>query len=851
MLKRLSHLVSFLGYFLLGMSLMGFESIASSMETMTARTLGDGGAWGSGPATVDAASKAEEGFAYKDKITEDERARWTSARSMNQESDTEIEGAIAREKPKNDVYQHLKETNDSGSSKARPRYRDVHKESSWSSPEMIGVMENPEEVFSKAFTDCTRAPVYKTSFEKTHHPCKEGRPLTHHRCTKYLKAKDYQKKKEYLNTTITVIGINDDNGNVSYPRWVKTGHGVHFDSTWWMLITRSVARPPEFIRFPGDEDPPDFLPSGTYYAQRFMGHQTRYIIQHNNKYYKREADCDAFGRVETKPWIEITQEEFVEPEGGVLEDTWVSDCEELEQKTKEGLCAVDSGYPRCTSDRETHHFDGKGLRRECWQKEYRYACSGEMINTCSPLREQGCHQISSKCTERRGPECVSYDIEMECLKTVKEPTGETHLVCGGAPFCMDGACHREDYDPNKDLMEVMTKLKVLSKTAEHMTGDKDSLRIFTGGRLQCKKDMMSFRDCCGTGGWGVGMNLAGCGGEEQTLAKKRSKGLCVEVGTYCAHKDKITKICLTKKTSFCCFPSKLLRLIQEQGRAQLSIGWGDPEHTDCRGLTADELSRVDFSRLNLQEIEADLVGDLDVEKVDESLRERLGQIQEGLGGSAASSFTPSLMGEGAVYPIVDREEEGDASVETHSVETLRVETPRVPTSGVSAPVAEPLSASPSKKRSYTGKLTVKEPIQRDLSLQVSDYAGSLPLLARDEPAMFEMLKWDPGTALSVFSVGELEENGISVPFKYFIDHVDEGKTLPSERIPRIKRYVEGGKLHFMPREAPALFQMVKEAPVAALKEGFSVEDLISNGIKVPDLLMDRYRESHMKEEADA
>ena len=49
-----------------------------------------------------------------------------------------------------------------------------------------------------------------------------------------------------------------------------------------------------------------------------------------------------------------------------------------------------------------------------------------------------------------------------------------------------------------------------------------------------------------------------------------------------------------KKTSFCCFGSKLAKIVHEQGRAQISIGWGDAEHPDCRPLTVKELQKIEI-----------------------------------------------------------------------------------------------------------------------------------------------------------------------------------------------------------------------------------------------------------------
>ncbi|NBX70233.1 MAG: hypothetical protein EBR01_14930 [Proteobacteria bacterium] len=42
---------------------------------------------------------------------------------------------------------------------------------------------------------------------------------------------------------------------------------------------------------------------------------------------------------------------------------------------------------------------------------------------------------------------------------------------------------------------------------------------------------------------------------------------------------------LVKLSRRCRFGTKLARLINSQGRAQLGLGWGDVEGPDCRGLT--------------------------------------------------------------------------------------------------------------------------------------------------------------------------------------------------------------------------------------------------------------------------
>ena len=139
---------------------------------------------------------------------------------------------------------------------------------------------------------------------------------------------------------------------------------------------------------------------------------------------------------------------------------------------------------------------------------------------------------------------------------------------------------------------------------------------------------MTFKDCCKLSGWGKNLGLVGCNAEEKQLAENRQKGLCVEVGTYCAERIPITGICLRKKTNFCCFQSKLTKALQQQGRGQLGMDFGTPECPDCRGLTVDELSRIDFSKLDLTEAFSDLQPKLkDPAAINDKLQQKLKKIQ--------------------------------------------------------------------------------------------------------------------------------------------------------------------------------------------------------------------------------
>ncbi|MBF0372151.1 MAG: conjugal transfer mating pair stabilization protein TraN [Alphaproteobacteria bacterium] len=90
-----------------------------------------------------------------------------------------------------------------------------------------------------------------------------------------------------------------------------------------------------------------------------------------------------------------------------------------------------------------------------------------------------------------------------------------------------------------------------------------------------------------------------CEQKEFELQIAKQLRSCHFVGTYCA--SQAVGACVEQRESHCCFSSPLSRILQEQVRPQLSLSWGSPKNPDCRGLTPDEMSRVDWNQVDLGE----------------------------------------------------------------------------------------------------------------------------------------------------------------------------------------------------------------------------------------------------------
>lgn len=101
-------------------------------------------------------------------------------------------------------------------------------------------------------------------------------------------------------------------------------------------------------------------------------------------------------------------------------------------------------------------------------------------------------------------------------------------------------------------------------------------------------------------------DLMSCTQDEQMLGLKRGQNLCHFVGPYCSNKVPILG-CLETTQTYCCFNSRLGKLIQEQGRAQIGKSWGSGESPNCSGYTADELAQLDFSQMDMSEFVAEVM----------------------------------------------------------------------------------------------------------------------------------------------------------------------------------------------------------------------------------------------------
>ncbi|MDD3580105.1 MAG: conjugal transfer protein TraN [Desulfobacca sp.] len=90
-----------------------------------------------------------------------------------------------------------------------------------------------------------------------------------------------------------------------------------------------------------------------------------------------------------------------------------------------------------------------------------------------------------------------------------------------------------------------------------------------------------------------------CEQEEFELGAKKQLKVCHYVGSYCAME--VLGMCIEKRESYCCYNSPLGRIMQEQIRGQLGLGWGETDDPDCDGLLISQLEEVNWDQVDLSE----------------------------------------------------------------------------------------------------------------------------------------------------------------------------------------------------------------------------------------------------------
>lgn len=297
--------------------------------------------------------------------------------------------------------------------------------------------------------------------------------------------------------------------------------------------------------------------------------------------------------------------------GGTLRGTTTQSS--ISATRDESQCAPLASDPDCVqnaetctdSDPVTRIINGIAVTQPCWAWARNYTCrSFAAAEDCQNLSQTpGCNLVREDCLA--GEPCKTWERVYDC-PVPDQPQSGNQFICDGDVYCIDGSCETIEREANDEFKDAVVALNGMNQARREF--DPATLTLFKGERSTCSSKVFGVLNCCKGKGFplipGISLLVAlGCNTQELLLHERDAQGLCAYVGTYCS--DSFLGVCLTKKKVYCCFESKLSRILQEQGRQQLPKPWGKPKTETCAGFTVDEFSRLDLSQMDFSEVYAE------------------------------------------------------------------------------------------------------------------------------------------------------------------------------------------------------------------------------------------------------
>ncbi len=307
--------------------------------------------------------------------------------------------------------------------------------------------------------------------------------------------------------------------------------------------------------------------------------------------------------------------------------------------------------------------DGESV---CANTERTYLCVSPLVEgpDCAELRADGCHQTGARCVMRVGehPElpdppganlgaCLIHENIYECPKNISLCRQKSVAFdCDGEIRCASGDdCFDTQTEQSVDFPKVASRMAMLSDMERCLATTRDGessaegyglievdgttgttagpidctdassgeVTIFKGKRYRCDLNLAGFiQNCCRK----KGLFSGACPSSTKELRARRDGArACHYVGI---HKKKVLGVTLKKRKVYCCFNSRMARVVHEQGRGQLiekglwdtaeNGGWGKAKNPLCGGMSARQLQEIDFDAVDFSEIYADLLDEADI-----------------------------------------------------------------------------------------------------------------------------------------------------------------------------------------------------------------------------------------------
>ena len=278
-----------------------------------------------------------------------------------------------------------------------------------------------------------------------------------------------------------------------------------------------------------------------------------------------------------------------------------------------------ASHEQCPEGSKTHSDGG------CYTEDPQSDCGELQGNPQCSWQHDNCLDEDSS-----GDGCRMMEKVYRCPVPGGKAEQPSSYVCGDDVYCLNGDCEAITREASDEFKDALVALKAVDTAGKDF--DPDDMHVFPGARDTCHKPIFGVVNCCagkvsgllplGIGGAALSGAISGnvavlagvatqflttfmCSTEEKMLDVKDRMGFCTFVGSYCS--SSILGVCTTKRKAYCCFESKLSRILQEQGRPQIGKPFGKPRNEQCEGFTVDEFARLDLSKMDFTEVYSDFM----------------------------------------------------------------------------------------------------------------------------------------------------------------------------------------------------------------------------------------------------
>ena len=173
--------------------------------------------------------------------------------------------------------------------------------------------------------------------------------------------------------------------------------------------------------------------------------------------------------------------------------------------------------------------------------------------------------------------CSSASTPARSRERRQEPA---QYICGGDVYCVNGECEAIEREASDEFKDAVVALNALGQANAEF--DEATLTLFRGTRESCSHKVFGLSNCCS--GKGVPLLtpwLCSCSRE---AARREGRCRALPQGRHLLLIELPWHLRHASKDVYCCFQSKISRILQEQGRPQIGKPWGQAQDRDLRRL---------------------------------------------------------------------------------------------------------------------------------------------------------------------------------------------------------------------------------------------------------------------------